>query len=155
MPLPTPGRLPPPPVLPDTLTLATLRAEAVRPWATGFEEVWRPGEAGARERLERFLGEALGAYAEDRDRPAVEGTSRLSPHLHWGEVSGRQAWHARCSDGKALNSVVWQVFWVALLTDLACGLGAIPVAFTKKIPTVALDSRGTSAPGTFNVSRSR
>jgi deoxyribodipyrimidine photo-lyase len=93
-PLPSPDSLPPPPVVPATTTLAALRAEAVRPWAAGFEEVWRPGEAGAEERLDGFLGEALSTYAEDRDRPAVEGTSRLSPHLHWGEVSGRQAWHA-------------------------------------------------------------
>ena len=94
VPLATPGSLPPPPVLLGTLTLAALRAEAVRPWAAGFEEVWQPGEPGARERLERFVGGPLATYAEDRDRPAVEGTSRLSPHLHWGEVSGRQAWHA-------------------------------------------------------------
>ena len=31
------------------------------------------------------------------------------------------------------TSIVWQVFWVALATDLACGLGAIPFAFTKKL----------------------
>ena len=93
-PLPTPGSLPPPAVIPAALTLATLRHEAVRPWATGFEEVWRPGETGARERLECFLEGPIAVYADDRDRPGVEGTSRLSPHLHWGEVSGRQLWHA-------------------------------------------------------------
>jgi zinc transporter ZupT len=32
-----------------------------------------------------------------------------------------------------VNSTIWQVFWVALLTDLACGLGAVPFAFTKQL----------------------
>ena len=41
-----------------------------------------------------LLDSVLSVYAEDRDRPDVEGTSRLSPHLHWGEVSARQVWHA-------------------------------------------------------------
>ncbi|NWG46472.1 MAG: deoxyribodipyrimidine photo-lyase, partial [Alphaproteobacteria bacterium] len=50
---------------------------------------WTPGEAGARERLAAFLAEAAPAYAADRDRPDRAGTSRLSPHLHFGEISPR------------------------------------------------------------------
>lgn len=93
-PLAAPAALPQAPAAAAGLTLAALAAEAVRPWAAGFGEVWRPGETGARERLEAFLAGALGRYANDRDLPAVEGSSRLSPHLHWGELSGRQVWHA-------------------------------------------------------------
>jgi deoxyribodipyrimidine photo-lyase len=59
-------------------------------WASGFD-VWTPGEAGARGALEDFLP-ALDAYDEDRDRPSVDGTSRLSPHLHFGEISPATLW---------------------------------------------------------------
>jgi deoxyribodipyrimidine photo-lyase len=63
-------------------------------WAGGLRETWRPGEAGARARLAAFLDDDLAAYAEDRDRPDLSVTSRLSPHLHWGEIGPRQIWHA-------------------------------------------------------------
>jgi len=63
-------------------------------WAGGLRETWTPGEAGAGERLRRFLDEALAGYAGERDRPDRESTSRLSPHLHWGEVGPRQVWQA-------------------------------------------------------------
>ncbi len=63
-------------------------------WAGGMREHWQPGEAGAQARLRRFLDAALKTYTEDRNRPDVEGTSRLSPHLHFGEISPHQCWHA-------------------------------------------------------------
>ena len=59
-------------------------------WAAGMRAVWTPGEAGAQERVGALVAERLRGYADARDRPGVEGTSRLSPHLHWGEVSPRQ-----------------------------------------------------------------
>jgi deoxyribodipyrimidine photo-lyase len=62
-------------------------------WSGGFAD-WRPGEAGAHARLGRFLGEAAADYADGRDRPGREGTSRLSPHLHFGEIGPRQVWAA-------------------------------------------------------------
>jgi deoxyribodipyrimidine photo-lyase len=62
-------------------------------WAGGLRATWRPGEAGAGDRLETFIDTALAGYAEGRDRPGVNGTSRLSPHLHFGEISPRQVWH--------------------------------------------------------------
>ncbi|MFX7140811.1 hypothetical protein ABTH88_23025, partial [Acinetobacter baumannii] len=54
-------------------------------WAEGFASAWQPGEAGARERLADFLDEQLATYAGDRDRPDLAVTSRLSPHLRFGE----------------------------------------------------------------------
>lgn len=63
-------------------------------WAAGFETTWQPGEQGARAALTRFLDDALEAYADGRDRPDQPHTSRLSPHLHWGEISPAQAWLA-------------------------------------------------------------
>jgi deoxyribodipyrimidine photo-lyase len=63
-------------------------------WAKGFPDDWTPGEAGAQERLKRFIDDALRGYSSGRNRPGSEGVSRLSPHLHWGEISVRQIWHA-------------------------------------------------------------
>jgi deoxyribodipyrimidine photo-lyase len=60
------------------------------PWDAGFGATWRPGEAGARKALDRFLEAAVGDYGADRDVPAERGTSRLSPHLHFGEISPMQ-----------------------------------------------------------------
>ncbi len=62
-------------------------------WSGEFDD-WTPGEAGARRRLDRMVGEALRDYADARDRPAVEGSSRLSPHLAWGEIGPRQVYSA-------------------------------------------------------------
>jgi deoxyribodipyrimidine photo-lyase len=59
-------------------------------WAGGLRAAWQPGERGAQKLLKRF--DAL-AYAARRDVPSVAGTSRLAPHLHFGEISPRQIWH--------------------------------------------------------------
>jgi deoxyribodipyrimidine photo-lyase len=93
-PLPAPGALPPAPEQPAGDALTALEREAERPWSAGFDEVWEPGEAGAHARLERFLAGAVAEYAADRDRPDLEASSRLSPHLRWGELTARQVWYA-------------------------------------------------------------
>jgi len=59
-------------------------------WDNGLAETWQPGEAGAQELLDIFGDDAIGNYAQARDLPARHGTSRLSPHLHYGEISPRQ-----------------------------------------------------------------
>ncbi|MEN0652162.1 MULTISPECIES: cryptochrome/photolyase family protein [Hyphobacterium] len=90
-------------------------------WANGFTQVWTPGESGARARLASFLDERLASYADGRDRPDRDDTSGLSPHLHWGEVSPRQVWHAtrRAAEGrnadKFLSEVGWREFSYNLL----------------------------------------
>ncbi len=63
-------------------------------WAGTMRETWSPGEAGARKRLATFLEKRLDDYGTERDRPDHEGTSALSPHLHFGEISPRRVWHA-------------------------------------------------------------
>jgi len=63
-------------------------------WAAGFLAHWTRGEEAAREKLGVFADTALGAYADERDRPDRAGTSRLSPHLRFGEISPFQVWHA-------------------------------------------------------------
>ncbi|TVQ72155.1 MAG: deoxyribodipyrimidine photo-lyase [Chromatiaceae bacterium] len=64
------------------------------PWDAGLAEAWTPGEEGAHEALEGFLAHALADYGEARNLPDRVGTSRLSPHLHFGEISPRQVVHA-------------------------------------------------------------
>jgi deoxyribodipyrimidine photo-lyase len=61
-------------------------------WATGFS-IWTPGETGARRNLDAFVGR-VAAYAQGRNLPSVEGSSRLSPYLHFGEISPATVWHA-------------------------------------------------------------
>lgn len=63
-------------------------------WYDSIAETWKPGETGALARLERFLDEGIRNYREDRNRPDLDKVSRLSPHLHFGEISPHQVWHA-------------------------------------------------------------
>lgn len=61
-------------------------------WAAGLRESWLPGERGASARMQDLI-EKVDVYSEARDRPAADATSRLSPYLHFGEISPRQVWH--------------------------------------------------------------
>lgn len=76
--------------LPDSVPLPALNLLPAIRWDGGLAETWRPGEGGAREMLEVFCDDALGDYTLARNLPAHHGTSRLSPHLHFGEISPRQ-----------------------------------------------------------------
>ncbi|MGE0233632.1 MAG: deoxyribodipyrimidine photo-lyase, partial [Flavobacteriaceae bacterium] len=72
----------------------TLKGLALLPekpdWAAGWDDIWTPGEKGARDRLDAFLENGLAGYGDGRNRPDLEKVSRLSPHLHFGEISPRQ-----------------------------------------------------------------
>ncbi|MFW2405377.1 MAG: cryptochrome/photolyase family protein [Gammaproteobacteria bacterium] len=96
-------------------------------WAGGLRDNWQPGEAGAHSALQVFTEQAVGAYQEQRDRPDLQGTSRLSAHLHFGEISPRQVWHAVNSElhfdsslsrgGESwLREIGWREFSYHLLT---------------------------------------
>lgn len=63
-------------------------------WAGGFSSIWQPGELSAQKKLRHFLTQKLIHYSTYRDFPAHDVTSRLSPHLHFGEISPNQIWHA-------------------------------------------------------------
>ena len=63
-------------------------------WYKTMEKTWSPGEEGAMKKLDRFLDGPVNHYKTDRDFPGIKGTSRLSPHLHFGEISPNQVWHA-------------------------------------------------------------
>lgn len=62
-------------------------------WASGLREHWQPGESGANKSLQTFLSTGLNNYKAGRDRPDQIGTSRLSPHLHFGEIAPVRIWH--------------------------------------------------------------
>lgn len=96
-PSPAPGALPAPEAWPASLALEALELLPTLDWADGFPTHWTPGEAGAHAALERFLGGPLEDYAEAREQPAAAGSSRLSPHLHFGELSPDQVWTAVAS----------------------------------------------------------
>jgi len=83
------------------LALEELNLLPRRPnWAEGWEKKWTPGEAGALASLANFTKNKLRNYGIDRDRPDVDGTSRLSPHLRFGELSPRQVWTAVLAAGQ-------------------------------------------------------
>ena len=91
---PAPGSLPAPDRWPDSDNLVDWGLHPTAPdWSTGFSD-WVPGEAGASARLDAFLSGPVAGYGANRDLPGVEGTSRLSPHLHFGEIGPRQVWRA-------------------------------------------------------------
>lgn len=87
-------------------------------WAKGFD--WTPGEKAAHDALYDFLDD-IKDYAQARDLPDRDGTSRLSPHLHWGELSPRQIWHAVRTHGSNtghetfLKELGWREFCTQLL----------------------------------------
>lgn len=97
LPPPEPQRAPstlrPPDGWPDSLGLDALGLLPERDWAGKFPEHWTPGEEGARRRFNAFLDGGILDYDEKRDLPGVDGVSRLSPHLHFGEISPRYIWH--------------------------------------------------------------
>ncbi len=131
-PAPAPAALPAPAAWPDSDRLTDWGLHPTRPdWSGGFRD-WTPGEAGAAKRLDAFIHGALKAYAGDRDRPDREGVSRLSPHLHFGEISPKACWraaqaaahHGKASDGeieKFLAELGWREFNAAIArtADLA------------------------------------
>ena len=118
---PAPRRIPGPARAPDSRPLASLDLLPKIPWDEGFHAHWQPGEAGGFKALDRFLDQGLQGYHEERDRPAGSASSRLSPHLHFGEIGPQQVRAAiqRASAGHAevegdaahyLREVGWREF---------------------------------------------
>ena len=85
-----PVELPAPPPGLASITLDSLGLLPEITWDQGFAPCWTPGEAGAWQRQLHFIRHALAGYKKERDRPGHAGTSRLSPHLHFGEIGPRQ-----------------------------------------------------------------
>lgn len=92
-PIGAPEKLVAPNEWPTSLAMDELELEPKIKWAEGMRAAWQPGEVGAHKMLEEFLRGAFADYSDKRNRPDLRGTSRLSPHLHFGEISPRQIWH--------------------------------------------------------------
>lgn len=89
-PLPAPTAIPGPEKWPVGLPLERLHLLPRIGWDEGMRKTWTPGEAGAVTRLDLFCARGAATYREQRDLPAVEATSSLSPALHFGEISSLQ-----------------------------------------------------------------
>jgi len=87
-----------------SLAVAELQLEPVIDWATHMRRAWTPGEAGAATELQRFLNDAFVDYESAREQPGRNGSSRLSPHLHFGEISPRQVVGAMKACGQTQGS---------------------------------------------------
>lgn len=93
-PLPEPERLSSPETWPASDRLGEWNLLPTRPdWAGGLREFWQVGEAAAHERLD-WWEDHVEDYSDARNLPSVDKTSQLSPHLHFGEISPVQVWHA-------------------------------------------------------------
>jgi deoxyribodipyrimidine photo-lyase len=101
-----------PPV--ESLTVDDLELLPKIDWAGGLREAWRPGESGAHEALETFIDECVRTYETHRNFPSREGTSRLSPHLRFGEISPRQVWNrvlSRTTGGDGPDAFRREIGW--------------------------------------------
>ena len=124
-----PRRLAAPATFPDSDSLANWALLPRTPdWAAGLRDSWQPGEKGAQQRLRKFAEDAARGYRDTRNIPGLKGTSRLSPHLHFGEIGPRQVWrtltaHAAAQAGDPmdggvetfLSEIAWREFSYHLL----------------------------------------
>lgn len=86
------------------------------PWYRTMETIWNAGEESAQNALNNFLHSHLKPYKEKRDFPAAESVSRLSPHLHFGEISPQQIFHAVDDTNHAfIRELIWRDFGYYLL----------------------------------------
>ncbi|KQN26610.1 deoxyribodipyrimidine photolyase [Sphingomonas sp. Leaf33] len=118
-PLPIPRSIPVPAKWPKSDTLARWSLLPTKPdWSGGFD-VWTPGEDAARKTAKAFA-DRVAAYDTDRNLPSIDGSSRLSPHLHMGEISPRDAW-ALVGGGKAAltfhKELAWRDFTHGVIID--------------------------------------
>lgn len=119
-PLKAPAAIAPPHQWPHSLAASDLQLEPKIDWAAGIRAAWAPGEEAARAALRSFAQGPVTQYAADRDRTDHNGTSCLSPHLHFGEVSPIQIWHAvaeKPGSESYLRQLVWREFAYHLLSQ--------------------------------------
>jgi deoxyribodipyrimidine photo-lyase len=115
-----PARLPAPTEWPRALAIAELELEPKIDWAAGIRAAWNPGEEAALARLRAFAAGPVHGYDQQRDRTDRDGTSRLSPHLHFGEISPVRLWQTLADLPGAepyLRQLVWREFAYHLLVE--------------------------------------
>ena len=117
-PLGKPTSVPLPQRCPDSVSIKALGLEDAIDPAKNFREFWTPGEDGARKQLNRFIKTGLSHYGTRRDRPDLCGTSRLSPHLRFGEIGPRQIWHRLNSQMKSKDDPLFTRNTLSFLRQL-------------------------------------
>ena len=106
-----PTKIPAPDSWPESDSLSDWNLLPTKPdWSGGMSEMWTPGEAGAKGRLAGFVDKAK-FYDEKRNLPSVEGSSFLSPHLHFGEISPAACWHATMDQGGSVDVFLKELVW--------------------------------------------
>lgn len=94
------------------------------PWYTSIEKQWKIGEKAAQKKLVDFLDHGLLNYTENRDYPDKSNFSKLSPHLHFGEISPHQIWHttqkkaigiSKKEGDHFLRALIWREFSYSML----------------------------------------
>ncbi|MEM8935546.1 MAG: deoxyribodipyrimidine photo-lyase [Pseudomonadota bacterium] len=86
----------------DSLRIADLAlTPSKKRWDEPLIKSWQVGENAARRRLNHFIEDGLTGYKTGRNFPSRKNISRLSPHLHWGEISPNMAWHAVRATGES------------------------------------------------------
>lgn len=111
--------------LSQSLSLEELQLLPAIDWHSDMMSHWKPGETEGRAQLERFLKSSVNDYDVNRDRPGNAGTSRLSPHLHFGEISPRHVMNRLLAGRKTTSlsddentfarEIVWREFAYAIL----------------------------------------
>lgn len=102
-------------------------------WPKGLADAWEVSEKAAHERLATFLDEGINAYKNDRDRPATDGTSRLSPYLHFGLISPHQIWQAvhstmaHSGNSASIKRYLLEILWREFSWHLLHQFPALPV----------------------------
>ena len=95
-------------------------------WAEGFRSEWAVGENAGQDQLDEFC-ERVASYETDRNLPSVDGSSRLSPHLHWGEISPTQVWKAlEGRSGEGLHSFRGELLWRDYTQNIICQFPEYP-----------------------------
>ena len=105
-------------IRPTSESIDSLIPEPDGAWLTGLESSWTPGTASAKAKLDSFIDNGLSIYRTQRDLMARPGTSRLSPHLHFGEIGPRQivaAVECHAESGPYLRQLGWREFSANLL----------------------------------------
>lgn len=100
-------------------------------WAKGIEAYWKFGEKAANQRLQKFTESALDRYGAHRDMAAEDGTSQLSPYLHFGQISPRQIWHT-CQQSRLAEPYIRQLGWREFSYHLLYHFPQLPNAPFKK-----------------------
>ena len=117
LPLPSPDNLQPPLVWPASIDVEELRLLDSEQSMSLFSKKWEPGEQGAVSVLNKFIDHGLDYDSNQKDRPGRTGTSMLSPHLSFGEISPRMLWksisereQSEKDFGKFLSELGWKEF---------------------------------------------